>query len=55
MYLLERGEKLMLIPRTIRHKSGAKMESLDPVGQEDGDVDNDGKKDKTDKYMMKRS
>ena len=24
-------------------KSGAKMESLDPVGQEDGDVDNDGK------------
>lgn len=29
-------------------------ESLDPVGQEDGDVNNDGKKDKTDKYLMKR-
>ena len=23
---------------TTRHKSGAKMESLDPVGQEDGDI-----------------
>ena len=39
---------------TTRHKSGAKMESLDPVGQEDGDINNDGKKDKTDKYLMKR-
>jgi hypothetical protein len=27
---------------------------LDPVGQEDGDVDNDGDKDKSDKYLMKR-
>jgi hypothetical protein len=27
---------------------------LDPVGQEDGDVNNDGKKDSTDKYLMKR-
>jgi len=30
------------------------FESLDPVGQEDGDVNNDGKKDKTDKYLMNR-
>jgi len=30
------------------------MEGLDPVGQEDGDVNNDGKKDKTDKYLMNR-
>ena len=29
-------------------------EKLDPVGQEDGDVDNDGDKDSTDKYLMKR-
>jgi hypothetical protein len=29
-------------------------EKLDPVGKEDGDVNNDGKKDKTDKYLMKR-
>ena len=39
---------------TTRHKSGAKMEALDPVGKEDGDVNNDGKKDKTDKYLMNR-
>ena len=39
---------------TTRHKSGAKMEALDPVGQEDGDVNNDGKKDSSDKYLMKR-
>ena len=39
---------------TTRHKSGAKMESLDPVGQEDGDINNDGKKDKTDKYLKNR-
>jgi len=39
---------------TTRHKSGAKMESLDPVGKEDGDVDNDGKKTTSDKYIMKR-
>ena len=30
------------------------MEGLDPVGKEDGDVNNDGKKDKTDKYLMNR-
>ena len=29
-------------------------EELDPVGQEDGDVDNDGDKDSSDKYLMKR-
>ena len=27
---------------------------MDPVGQEDGDINNDGKKDGTDKYLMKR-
>jgi len=33
----------------------AKMkEGLDPVGKEDGDVNNDGKKDSTDSYLMKR-
>jgi hypothetical protein len=33
---------------------GLLKEALDPVGKEDGDVNNDGKKDKTDKYLMKR-
>ena len=37
-----------------RNKAKSKTESLDPVGKEDGDVNNDGKKDKTDKYLMKR-
>ena len=29
-------------------------EALDPVGKEDGDVNNDGKKDGTDKYLLNR-
>ena len=29
-------------------------EALDPVGKEDGDIDNDGDKDDTDKYLMNR-
>jgi len=35
-------------------KEKTQKEGLDPVGQEDGDIDNDGKKDKTDKYLMNR-
>lgn len=35
-------------------KPSPKNEGLDPVGKEDGDVNNDGKKDKTDKYLMNR-
>lgn len=29
-------------------------EGMDPVGKEDGDVDNDGDKDSSDKYLLKR-
>jgi hypothetical protein len=29
-------------------------EALDPVGKEDGDIDNDGDKDDTDKYLLNR-
>ena len=29
-------------------------EALDPVGQEDGDIDNDGDQDKTDAYLLNR-
>ena len=36
---------------TARAKAGKK---LDPVGQEDKDIDNDGDVDKTDKYLLKR-
>ena len=46
----------------LEKKRGMKMddhpqyakEGLDPVGKEDGDVNNDGKKDGTDKYLMNR-
>ena len=31
-----------------------KKEKLDPVGKEDGDIDNDGDKDASDKYLAKR-
>ena len=41
----KRGEQ------TAKTKSG---KGLDPVGKEDGDVNNDGKKDKTDSYLMNR-
>jgi len=34
--------------------SGLTQEKLDPVGQEDDDIDNDGDVDKTDKYLAKR-
>ena len=37
--------------QTAKTKSG---KGLDPVGKEDGDVNNDGKKDGTDKYLMNR-
>ena len=35
-------------------KKNVKEAKLDPVGKEDGDVDNDGDKDKTDDYLMNR-
>ena len=34
--------------------SKAMAEDLDPVGKEDSDVNNDGKVDKTDKYLANR-
>ena len=34
--------------------SKAMSENLDPVGQEDDDINNDGKVDKTDKYLANR-
>ena len=35
-------------------KISEKSEKLDPVGEEDDDVNNDGKVDSTDKYLKKR-
>ena len=45
----KRGEK------KITDKQRYKIpEGMDPVGKEDGDINNDGKKDGTDKYLMNR-
>ena len=56
-YVSPRKEKETYVDSagTTRHKSGARMEALDPVGQEDADIDNDGKKNtKSDKYLKNR-
>jgi len=37
-----------------KRNCSTKMEELDPVGQEDGDIDNDGDQDSTDKYLKNR-
>ena len=43
------GDKAIMAKKTV------KKEALDPVGKEDADIDNDGKKnDKNDKYLRKR-
>jgi pyruvate/2-oxoglutarate dehydrogenase complex dihydrolipoamide acyltransferase (E2) component len=34
--------------------AASKAEALDPVGKEDDDINNDGKVNKTDKYLLKR-
>ena len=41
-------------PITDQQRRQMKVESMDPVGKEDGDINNDGKKDSTDSYLMKR-
>jgi len=46
-------ERFERIGKDPKHQNNYK-EALDPVGKEDGDVNNDGKKDKTDKYLMNR-
>jgi len=47
---------MSVVDAYLRMLSEAKKEDklLDPVGKEDGDVDNDGDKDSTDAYLMKR-
>ena len=42
------------LEEAIRGAIRVKKEKLDPVGKEDGDIDNDGDEDETDKYLAKR-
>ena len=41
-------------PMTADQRRQMKVEAMDPVGQEDCDINNDGKKDGTDKYLKSR-
>ena len=38
----------------VKNHDDLMKESMDPVGKEDGDVDNDGDTDSSDKYLLKR-
>ena len=48
----DRGYKAM--QKKLKELDKVKTEALDPVGQEDADIDNDGDTDKSDKYLHKR-
>ena len=52
--LKSEGEKKKETKITDKQRRMMKVESMDPVGKEDGDINNDGKKDGTDKYLMNR-
>ena len=48
----DRGYKAM--QKKLKELDKVKTEALDPVGQEDADIDNDGDTDKSDKYLHNR-
>ena len=50
-YAMKNHDDLM---KEAYHSKKKKVEAMDPVGQEDGDIDNDGDKDSSDKYLMRR-
>ena len=49
----QQAAKERLLAKT-KAKRAKMKEALDPVGKEDGDVNNDGKKDSSDSYLLKR-
>ncbi len=49
-----KAEKKQLKSKNPAQAAAATMEALDPVGQEDDDVDNDGDTDSSDNYLKKR-
>jgi len=54
--LLAKNQNTSMIDKEIKKEMGKLgiKEKLDPVGKEDGDVDNDGDKDASDKYLAKK-
>lgn len=54
MYISHEDYKNLMGKLTPADSKAVLKEALDPVGKEDGDIDNDGDTDKTDKYLLKR-
>ena len=54
--LLAKNQNTAMIDKEIKKEMGKLgiKEKLDPVGKEDGDIDNDGDKDSSDKYLAKK-
>ena len=54
--LLAKNQNTSMIDKEIKKEMGKLgiKEKLDPVGKEDGDIDNDGDKDSSDKYLAKK-
>jgi hypothetical protein len=50
----DKEEKMGKSSKKKHEKMEMKKEGMDPVGKEDGDIDNDGDKDKSDKYLAAR-
>ena len=53
-YISQEDYKKMMENFKIGTPKSMLKESLDPVGKEDDDINNDGKVDKTDKYLANR-
>lgn len=53
-YISHEDYKNMMSKFQTETPKGILKETLDPVGKEDSDIDNDGDTDKTDKYLLKR-
>ena len=54
--LMAKNQSTAMIDKEIKKEMGKLgiKEKLDPVGKEDGDIDNDGDKDSSDKYLAKK-
>lgn len=48
------GDNAMAVEALIAELSKSLREKMDPVGKEDGDINNDGEEDETDEYLQKR-
>ena len=50
-----KNDKMVALKEAIKNEIRSILsEKMDPVGKEDGDINNDGKKDKTDDYLKNR-